>query len=113
MVMKSPKGQLLEDPPGSGDESSGEEDSEGEFEVVSGHVLLGEDSVEVTPEIEEIEKKKKLHDMEVGEAAALAAGRKNSVASADSLGSGTGSGSGTTIAEEEEEEIDDITEGRQ
>jgi hypothetical protein len=66
-------------------------------------------------ETPEIERKKKLHDMEVGEAAALAAGRKGSVASAgsDSLGSGDGSG-GTTLAEEEEdeEEGDDVTEGR-
>ncbi|CAL3965710.1 unnamed protein product [Diplocarpon coronariae] len=65
----------------SGDEQSSD-DEEGEFETVSGHELLGN-----TGERPEIERKMKLHEMEVGEAAALAAGRKASVGSADSSGS--------------------------
>ncbi|KAJ5043115.1 uncharacterized protein L3040_004500 [Drepanopeziza brunnea f. sp. 'multigermtubi'] len=61
----------------SGDEESSDEE-EGEFEVVSGHDLLDNG-----------ERQMKLHEMEVGEAAALAAGRKVSVGSADSDGSVT------------------------
>lgn len=70
----------------SGDESSegeeDEEDEEGDFDVVPGHTLLGNED-----EIFEIDRRKRLHEMEVGEAAALARSRKASVGSADSSGS--------------------------
>jgi hypothetical protein len=74
---------------GSGEESSeryddddeDEEDDEGEFEAVPGHELLS-NGVEVP----EIDKRKRLHEMEMAEAAALAA-RKSSIGSADSGGS--------------------------
>ncbi|KAF4637854.1 hypothetical protein G7Y89_g240 [Cudoniella acicularis] len=93
-VMKSPKPTNLESPALSGDESGdnesegegeGEDDDEGEFEVASGQSLLGIKS-SVRPEME---KKKKLHEMEVGEAKALLApgARKASVGSVDSSGS--------------------------
>ncbi|EPE30194.1 Adenine nucleotide alpha hydrolases-like protein [Glarea lozoyensis ATCC 20868] len=65
----------------SGDESSeGESDDEGEFEAVPGELLLG------NGEEDGEEKKKRLHDMEVGEAKALLApgGRKSSVGSVES-----------------------------
>src|SRR4051812_40874654 len=66
MVMKAPKSQMeSQSPAGSGDESS-EDDEEGEFDVVPGHTLLGNDE-----ERPEAAKKQKLHEMEVGEAAAL------------------------------------------
>ena len=81
MVMKSPKGGRLESPNMSGEESS-DDDEEGEFEAIPGHLLVGNKS-----ERPEIEKKKKLHEMEVGEAAALAAGRKASIGSVSSSGS--------------------------
>jgi hypothetical protein len=90
-VMKSPKSAQLDSPGMSGDESSegeGDDDEEGEFEVTPGHVLLNSDD---TPR-PEIQKKMKLHEMEVGEADALRAlgTRKTSVGSADSLTSGRG-----------------------
>jgi hypothetical protein len=95
--------ERTESPIMSGEESSeGEEDDddEGEFEVVSGHALLDNDVDE------NLKKKQKLHDMEMLEAAALAAGRKGSVGSGDSSNSGSGSGSGTAegAGDEEEEE---------
>lgn len=68
---------------GEGDEE--DEEEEGDFDVVPGHTLLGD-----ADEDFEIERKKKLHEMEVGEAAALARSRKVSVGSADSVGSATG-----------------------
>lgn len=67
----------------SGDESSEEgDDEEGEFEVTSGQALLENDA---NPQ-PDVEKKLKLHQMEVGEAAALLAPgtRKDSVSSAGS-----------------------------
>ena len=72
-VLKSPKSAALESPVVSDDESS-----EGEFEAVPGHAMLGNESAE---------KQKKLHEMEQGEAAALAR-RKNSVGSVDSSADG-------------------------
>lgn len=81
--LKIPGSQQLESPAVSGDESSGDE--EGEFEVVSGQTLLG-DTVDADAVDQELEKKKKLAMMEKGEAAALAAGRKASIAS-DASGS--------------------------
>jgi hypothetical protein len=79
----------------SGDESSErEDDEEGEFEAVDARPLLNN-------AIPEIEKKKKLHEMEVGEAQALFHARKGSLASNESAGS-RGSGG----AEDEEEEED-------
>ncbi len=88
--MKSPKIHL--ESPESGEESSegedgeeAEEDEEGDFDVVPGHMLIGNED-----DISEIERKKRLHAMEVGEAAALARGRKASVGSADSSGSTPG-----------------------
>jgi hypothetical protein len=95
MVMKSPKGGRLESPNMSGEESS-DDDEEGEFEAVPGHLLLDNES-----ERPEIEKKKKLHEMEVGEAAALAAGRKASVGSFSSSGSLPG---GAPIDEDDDED---------
>jgi hypothetical protein len=81
----------------SGEESSeGEDDEEGEFEAVDGRSLLANGN-----QIPEIEKKKKLHEMEVGEAQALFSGRKNSIGSLDSGGSQPG---GVAIDEEDEEE---------
>jgi hypothetical protein len=97
MVMKNPKSAQLESPAMSGDESSeGEDDEEGEFEVIAGQTLLGNDA-----ERPEIAKKQKLHEMEVGEAAALAAGRKASIGSASSAGSATG---GAPVDDDEDEE---------
>ncbi|CZR59245.1 uncharacterized protein PAC_09137 [Phialocephala subalpina] len=86
MVMKSPKIHV-DNAAASADESSeGEDDDdEGEFEAVPGHMLLGNED-----ETTEMERKKKLHEMEVGEAAALARGRKVSTGSADSSGSTPG-----------------------
>jgi len=96
VLMKSPKSSQLESPAMSGEESSeGEDDEEGEFEAVDGRTLLSNVS-----HIPEIEKKKKLHEMEVGEAQALFSGRKNSIASVDS----TGSPGGVAVDEEDEEE---------
>ena len=97
MVMKSPKSAQLESPAMSENESSeGEDDEEGEFEVAAGHTLLGNDT-----DRPEIAKKQKLHEMEVGEAAALAAGRKTSIGSNDSSGSLTG---GAQVDDDEDEE---------
>jgi hypothetical protein len=80
-VMKSPKSQLLESPAVSDVDS--ESDEEGDFEAVPGHTLVtqGEENA--------AERQQRLHRMEVGEAAALAAGRKGSVASNDSNESGS------------------------
>jgi hypothetical protein len=65
----------------SGEESSeGEDYEEGEYEAVDARALLNN-------AIPEIERKKKLHEMEVGEAQALFHARKNSVTSNDSAGS--------------------------
>jgi hypothetical protein len=75
-VMKSPKSAQLESPAMSDAESDSEED--GEFEAVPGHTLLSGSQGEA------VEKQKKLHQMEVGEAAALAAARKLSTGSNDS-----------------------------
>jgi hypothetical protein len=93
--------QRAESPIFSGDESSegeDEDDEDGEFEVVSGHALLGNAADE------NLKKKQKLHDMEMLEAAALAAGkRKGSVGSGDSSSSGGGA-----LAEEDgDEEVDE------
>ncbi|KAG9235532.1 hypothetical protein BJ875DRAFT_440287 [Amylocarpus encephaloides] len=83
-VFKSPKSANLESPGQSGDEYSdgeGVSDDEGEFEAVSAQSLLANRA-----DRPEFEKRKKLHDMEVGEAAALLAptGRKSSIGSIDS-----------------------------
>lgn len=81
VLLKSPKSNNLESPAMSGEESSeGEDDEEGEFEAVDARALLNN-------AIPEIERKKKLHEMEVGEAQALFHARKNSVTSNDSAGS--------------------------
>ncbi|CAG8962110.1 hypothetical protein HYFRA_00005153 [Hymenoscyphus fraxineus] len=93
-AFKNPKGApLTADSPTPSEEdnesSEEEEDDEaGEFEAVSGQLLLGNQDA-VPPSIE---KKKKLHDMEVGEAKALLspAGRKSSVGSVESSVSGMG-----------------------
>jgi hypothetical protein len=80
--LKSTKTASVDSPNQSGDESSeGESDDEGEFEAVPGHLLLDNGDGETGNE-----KKKKLHDMEVGEAKALLApgGRKSSVGSVES-----------------------------
>jgi hypothetical protein len=79
-----------------GESSEGEDDDEGEFEAVPGHTLLSNED-----ERPEIEKKKKLHEMEVGEAAALARGRKASVGS---TGSDASAGTATVADEDEDEE---------
>jgi hypothetical protein len=76
-VIKTPKSPIVDDQESqSGEESS---DDEGEFEVMSGHALLG-NGVERPEE----ERKKKLHDMECAEAAAFSSGRNFSVGSVDS-----------------------------
>jgi len=80
--MKSPKSAQLESPNMSDAETDSEDD--GEFEAVPGHTLLGEGQGEA------IEKQKKLHQMEVGEAAALAAARKLSTGSVNSNASTSG-----------------------
>jgi hypothetical protein len=81
----------------SGEESSeGEDEEEGEFEAVDARALVNNGS-----QIPEIEKKKKLHEMEVGEAQALFSGRKNSIASVDSTGSLPG---GVAVDKEEDGE---------
>jgi len=100
MVMKSPKLPAPRSPALSAEESEAEDDEEeeeGEFETVSGHTLLGNDA-----DRPEVEKKKKLHEMEVGEAAALAAGRKISLGSTDD-----GSPPAETQAEAEDEDEDE------
>ncbi|PMD43616.1 hypothetical protein L207DRAFT_301268 [Hyaloscypha variabilis F] len=79
-LLKSPKPNPLESPAMSGEESSeGEDDEEGEFETVDAQTLLDNG-------IPEIERRKKLHEMEVDEAQALFHARKNSSASNDSAG---------------------------
>lgn len=66
--------------------SDAESDSEddGEFEAVPGHTLLA------GAQGEAVEKQKRLHQMEVGEAAALAAARKRSAGRNDSNASEDG-----------------------
>lgn len=94
MVLKIPKSQL-DSPGNSVDESSDEE--EGEFDVVAGHTLLANE------EESEVVKKQRLHEMEVGEAAALMSKeRQKSKDSVDSVRSASGE-----PADEEEEEDDD------
>ncbi|TVY36920.1 Universal stress protein A family protein, partial [Lachnellula occidentalis] len=83
-VRKRAKSQI-DSPGGSGDESS-DDDEEGEFEVTPGLALLQDDDGPRP----EIQKKMKLHEMEVGEAQALQGGRKTSIGSVDSLASGRG-----------------------
>jgi hypothetical protein len=75
-VMKSRKSTQLESPAASDAESDSEDD--GEFEAVPGHMLLKNTQGDA------VEKQKRLHQMEVGEAAALAAARKLSTGSNDS-----------------------------
>jgi len=72
-AVKSPKSAQLESPAMSDAESDSEDD--GEFEAVPGHTLLADAQGEA------VEKQKRLHQMEVGEAAALAAARKLSTGS--------------------------------
>lgn len=82
----------LDSPGVSGDESSArddddeddDDDDEGDFEAIPGHALLSNGH-----DISEVDKRQRLHEMEMAEAAALAA-RKSSIGSADSLASGTG-----------------------
>lgn len=76
--MKSPKSAQLDSPDESSDEG---DDEEGEFEVTSGQALLQNE-----PHMDVVQKKLKLHDMEVGEAKALLAPgtRKDSVSSVGS-----------------------------
>lgn len=100
MVMKSPKIKLDNSALSADESSEGEDDEEeGEFDVVPGHMLLGNED-----ETTEIERKKKLHEMEVGEAAALARGRKASTGSADSSGSAPG---GVPIDDDADGDADD------
>ncbi|TVY82089.1 Universal stress protein A family protein [Lachnellula suecica] len=96
-VMKSPKSAQLDSP----DESSEDEDDEGEFDVTSGRALLDNNE---QPE-PEIEKKLKLHDMEVEEAKALLApgSRKMSVGSVDSSRSSQGQGGAPTGEDDEDD----------
>lgn len=81
-INKSSKSAQLDSPPMSDAESDSEDD--GEFEAVPGHKLLREGQGEAD------EKQKRLHQMEVGEAAALAAARKMSIGSNDSNASASG-----------------------
>jgi hypothetical protein len=98
VLLKSPKSNQLESPAMSGEESSeGEDDDEGEFETVDARTLLNNS-------IPEIERKKKLHEMEVGEAQALFHARNNSVASNDSAGSQPSAVAADDAAEEESPE---------
>jgi hypothetical protein len=77
LLPTSPRSTNLDSPMMSEDgEDDSDDDEEGEFEVVAGQTLLGN--------TDGIEKKEKLHQMEVGEAAALA-GRKVSIGSNDSI----------------------------
>ncbi|ATZ47960.1 hypothetical protein BCIN_03g02330 [Botrytis cinerea B05.10] len=95
MLVKGPRPGHLDSPIMSGDDSSeGEgDDDEGEFEAVPGHLLLGNDDIpQPNPEIE---KKKKLHEMELEEAKAL--GRKSSTGSTDSVDP-DGRGEGSRLA---------------
>lgn len=103
-VMKTPKSPQIDSPAMSDNESNeseGDDDEEGDFEVTPGHVLLDRDE---TPR-PEIQKKWKLHEMEVGEAKALLAPgtRKTSVGSVDSSGSGRGQG-GAPVADNEDDD---------
>lgn len=80
--IKSPRSAQPDSPIMSGDDySDGEgEDDEGEFEAMPGHMLL--DDSNATQPNPEIERKKKLHEMELEEAKAL--GRKSSTGSTES-----------------------------
>jgi hypothetical protein len=95
LVVKSPKSPDLESPLLSDEES--EDDNEGEFEVIPGHLLLNND-------LEHVEKQKKLHQMEVGEAAALAAGRKGRKASVGSNDSSNSPIGDVDVDEDEDDE---------
>jgi hypothetical protein len=86
--MKRRKSAQTESSAGSGEESSerdddddDDDDEEGDFDVVPGHALLSNAN-----ELPEVDKRQRLHEMEMAEAAALTA-RKSSVGSADSAGS--------------------------
>lgn len=100
ITMKSPKSSQLDSPYDSA-ESEGEDDEEGEFEVSPGHALLLADQNQKDPP--EIQKKMKLHEMEVGEAKALLTpvGRKASVGSRSSDGQGSAEDDGVDQGEEE------------
>ncbi|PQE16642.1 universal stress protein [Rutstroemia sp. NJR-2017a BBW] len=79
MLVKSHRSAQLDSPMMSGDEYS--ENEEDEFEAMPGHLLLDNNRDEPNPEVE---KKKKLHEMELEEAKAL--GRKASTGSTESDG---------------------------
>lgn len=97
VIIKSPKVRLesSESPVGSGDESS--DDDEGEFDVADGRILLGDDE----ERLEEV-KKKRLHEMEVGEAAALMA--KERKRSSGSVESSSSTGEGALDDEDDDDE---------
>jgi hypothetical protein len=80
------------------DEDEEDEDEEGEFEAVPGHTLLSHDAEE------QLQKKQRLHLLEMQEAAALAAGRKGSTASGDTGSSGSGTGVAPPDEAEDEDE---------
>jgi hypothetical protein len=69
------------------EDDDGDDDDDGDFEVTPGHTLVGK-------EPQALEKQQKLHAMEKGEAAALAAGRKGSIGSIDSSISNSGNDQG-------------------
>ena len=77
-LVLSPKSENLDSPTVSGDEDSEDDADSGEFEAIPGDLLLQ------NGDISEEEKKQRLHEMEVGEAAAL---RKLSIGSLDSTDS--------------------------
>ncbi|KAB8300224.1 hypothetical protein EYC80_000441 [Monilinia laxa] len=79
MLVKNHRSAQLDSPIMSGDDYS--DDDEGEFEAVPGHMLLGK--TDISQPNPEIERKKKLHEMELEEAKAL--GRKSSTGSTDSV----------------------------
>lgn len=81
MLVKSPRSAQLDSPIMSGDDDSDGDDDEGEFEAVPGHTLLGNEHASEANR--EVERKKKLHEMELEEAKAL--GRKSSTGSTDSV----------------------------
>jgi hypothetical protein len=74
------------DSPAVSDEEETDDDGD-DFEVTPGHTLVGN-------EPQALEKQQKLHAMEQGEAAALAAGRKGSIGSIDSSISNSGNDQG-------------------
>lgn len=105
LQVKPNKPARLESPAASGDESSArdddedydEDDDEGEFETISGHALLSN-----ADDVPGVDKRQRLHEMEMAEAAALAA-RKSSIGSADSTGSAaSASGEGDERSSTEE-----------